>query len=122
MKKLFGFTHLIGLLVLFSSFSVHPDKADSGYSHIISMKWVSLDEVTITFNNEDVCGLLFLGEVYVTENWFLYRNNDLKDKTIAELKMKASEKGGQIVYVDNKEKTGFGIHFKTVITGYVYKK
>ncbi len=79
------------------------------------------DEVTITYNNSDVCGLKCLGEVKVTEKWWFYNNNDLKTGTLNELKKQASEKGGNIVFVDINEKKGFGIFFSTTIIGYIYK-
>jgi len=80
------------------------------------------DDVIITFNKSDVCGLKYLGEVNVTEKWWFYHNNDLKEETKAELKKQTLDKGGNIVFVDIKEKNGFGIFFSTSIVGYVYGK
>lgn len=80
------------------------------------------DNVIITYDNSDVCGLKCLGEIKVSEKWWFYNNNGLKKETLSELKKQASEKGGNIVFVDINEKKGFGIFFSTTITGYVYEK
>ncbi len=80
------------------------------------------DDVIITTDRKDVCGLEYIGEIEVTEKWWFYHNNDLKQETRNELMKQAADKGGQIVYVDIKEKKGFGLFFTTTISGYVYKK
>ena len=80
------------------------------------------DEVIITFKNSDVCGLKYLGFITVTEKCWVHYNNKLKEQTQKELKEQASEKGGNIVFVDIKEISGFGIFFSTTIDGYVFQK
>jgi hypothetical protein len=80
------------------------------------------DEVIVTHNKSDVCGLEKLGNVTVTENRWFKCTNDLKEKTLTELKKLASEKGGNILFVDITKSKGFGIFFSTTITGYVFRK
>lgn len=107
------------ILTSFSSANYDPIKIhfrDSKHSEL----WNSNDEVNITYKNSDVCGLKYIGETEVTEKWWFYNNNDLKKETISTLKKQAFEKGGNIVFVDIKEKKGFGIFYTTVITGYIY--
>jgi hypothetical protein len=83
---------------------------------------ITKDEVIVTCEKSDVCGLNYLGEVKVTEKRWFYHNSSLKEQTMTELKKLTSEKGGNIVFVDIKEKKGFGIFFSTTIVGYVYEK
>lgn len=80
------------------------------------------DGITITYDSADVCGLKYLGSVKVTEKWWIYNNNGLKEETKEELRKQTFEKGGNIVFVNVKEKNGFGIFFTTTIEGYVYGK
>ena len=124
MKKIINISSVLTLFIVFTSFSwtsynvkeVHNLKGtQSGFIN-------TNDEVIITYNKSDVCGLEKLGEVTVTEKRLFYCNNDLKEKTLAELKKLTSEKGGNIVFVDITKSKGFAIFFSTTITGYVYKK
>jgi hypothetical protein len=124
MKTLAKLSAVLFLLVFTTSFTwtnqseltVHAwNSAVSGLSKVT-------DEVILTYNKSDICGLKSLGEVKVTEKRWFYFKNDLKAETIAELKKKASEKGGNIVFVDVSEKKGFGIMFTTTYTGYVFEK
>jgi len=124
MKKIINISSVLTLFIVFTSFSwtsynvkeVHNLKGtQSGFIN-------TNDEVIITYNKSDVCGLEKLGEVTVTEKRWFYCNNDLKEKTLAELKKLASEKGGNIIFVDITKSKGFAIFFSTTITGYVYKK
>ena len=124
MKKIIRISSVLSLFIVFTSFSwtsnnvkevINPKGIQSG---IINTN----DEVMITYNKSDVCGLEKLGEVTVTEKRWFYCNNDLKEKTLAELKKLASEKGGNIIFVDITKSKGFAIFFSTTITGYVYRK
>ena len=124
MKKIIRISFVLSLFIAFTSFSltsysvkeaVNPKGTQSGF---ISTN----DQVIITYNKSDVCGLEKLGEVTVTEKRWFYCNNQLKEKTLAELKKLTSEKGGNITFVDITKSKGFGIFFSTTITGYVYMK
>ena len=124
MKKIINISSVLTLFIVFTSFSwtsynvkeVHNLKGtQSGFIN-------TNDEVIITHNKSDVCGLERLGEVTVTEKRWFYCNNHLKEKTLAELKKLTSEKGGNIIFVDITKSKGFAIFFSTTITGYVYKK
>jgi hypothetical protein len=95
--------------------AVNPKGTQSGF---ISTN----DQVIITYNKSDVCGLEKLGEVTVTEKRWFYCNNQLKEKTLTELKKLTSEKGGNITFVDIANSKGFAIFFSTTVTGYVFRK
>lgn len=79
------------------------------------------EKVIITYNKSDVCGLKYIACVSVTEKRLLYCNSKLKKQTEEEIKKQAADKGGSIVFIDIKEKSGFGLFFTTTINGYVYE-
>lgn len=83
---------------------------------------VVVQDVTITYNKADVCGLTYLGSVKVVEKRFWYCNSPLKKSTKAELQKLAAEKGGEIVFVDVNQSRGFGLWFSTIYEGLVYSK
>lgn len=124
MKKIIKISSVLCLLIVFTSFSSTSYNVKEGFnpkgtqSGIISTN----DEVIITHNKSDVCGLEKLGKVTVTEKRWFYSNNDLKEKTLAELKKLASEKGGNIMFIDITKSKGWAIFSSTTITGYVFKK
>jgi hypothetical protein len=124
MEKIIKISYALCLFIVITSFSwtsynvkegINPKGTQSGIMN-------TNDEIIITHNKSDVCGLKKLGEVTVIEKRWFYCNNDLKEKTLAELKKLASEKGGNIIFVDITKSKGFGIFFSTTITGYVFKK
>ena len=124
MKKIIKISFFLSLFIGFTSFSwtsynvkevFNPNGSQSGF---ISTN----NDVIITYNKSDVCGLEKLGEVTVTEKRWFYCNNDLKEKTLTELKKLTTEKGGNIIFVDITKSKRFAIFFSTTITGYVYKK
>ncbi|MEI6854122.1 MAG: hypothetical protein WCL06_14845, partial [Bacteroidota bacterium] len=123
MKTFIKSSIFLGLFLVLTSFSWTNDNLKKNYdrNQISTELLIPKDEVIITYDNSDVCGLKSLGEVKVTEKWWFYNNNDLKTETITELKKQASEKGGNIVFVNIKEKKGFGLFFSTTIIGYIYK-
>ena len=115
---------VLSLFLVLTSFSLTNDNLKKIYNlNQISTELMNpKNEIIITYDNSDVCGLKCLGEVKVTEKWWFYNNNDLKTETLTELKKQASEKGGNIVFVDINKKKGFGIFFSTTIIGYIYEK
>ena len=124
MKKIIKISFFLSLFIGFTSFSwtsynvkevFNPNGSQSGF---ISTN----DDFIITYNKSDVCGLEKVGEVIVTEKRWFYCNNDLKEKTLTELKKLTTEKGGNIIFVDITKSKRFAIFFSTTITGYVYKK
>ena len=124
MKKIIRILSVLSLFIVFTSFSW----TSNNVKEVINPKGIQSeirntnDEVMITYNKSDVCGLEKLGEVTVTEKRWFYCNNDLKEKTLAELKKLASEQGGNIIFVDITKSKGFAIFFSTTIIGYVYRK
>ena len=124
MKKIISIYIVLSVFMVITSFSwtIYTMKEGSNPkgSHPGFIK--TNNEVVITSNKSDVCGLEKLGEVTVTEKRWFYCNNDLKEKTVAELKKLTSEKGGNIVFVDIAKSKGFAIFFSTTILGYVYRK
>lgn len=120
MKKIIVSSVFLGLFLALSSFSLIENNLSFNQTstELINSK----DEVIITYDNSDICGLKFLGKIEVTEKWWFYNNNDLKTETVAELKKQAAEKGGNVVFVDIKDKKSWGIFFSTTIIGYVYSK
>ena len=124
MKTLIKCSIALSLFFALTSFSLKSDHLKDIYcskQHITELANPK-DEVIITYDNSDVCGLKCMGEVKVKEKWWIYDHNELKTETLNELKKQASEKGGNIVFVDIKEKKGFGIFFSTTIIGYIYEK
>ena len=124
MKKIIKISWVLILFIIFSSFSPtsyngtavsNPKGTQSG---IINTN----ENIIITYNKFDICGLEKLGEVTVTEKRWFYCNSPLKEKTLDELKKLTSEKGGNIVFVDITKSKGFAIFFSTTITGYVFRK
>jgi hypothetical protein len=124
MKTFIKSSIVLSLFFVLTSFSWTNDNLKKFYNlNQTSTELVNPnDEVIITYDNLDVCGLKCLGEVKVTEKCWFYNNNDLKTETLTELKKHASEKGGNIVFVDINEKKGFGIFFSTTIIGYIFEK
>jgi hypothetical protein len=123
MKTLIKSSIVLSLLLAITSFSLTNDNPErfSNLSQTSTELMNPKDEVRITYDKSDVCGLKCLGEVKVTEKWWFYNNNDLKTETLTELKKQASEKGGNLVFIDIHDKKGFGILFSTTIIGYVYQ-
>ena len=128
MKKIIPLKRISGwipVFVLFALFSAFTPMHENGRSWGAGKATPDADpgnSVTITFTKSDVCGLQCLGSVQVTEKRFFRHNNDLKTETIDELKREADKKGGNVVYVDIKESTGFGIFVSNTYTGFVYQK
>jgi hypothetical protein len=115
---------LLSLFLVLTSFAWTNDnlKTVVAVNGIPAELTITKDEVIITYDNSDVCGLKYLGEVKVTEKKWFSHNGTLKEETVTELKKLTSEKGGNIVFVDIQRKKGYGIFFSTTIVGYVYEK
>ena len=124
MKKLLGIALLLGLGLMASSFSDtgRPVKCCVNLKVVSSAQMKTTEEVTVTYNKSDVCGLKCLGEITMTEKWWFYHNNTLKEKTLTELKTQTAKKGGNVVFVDIKESKGFGVFFETRVRGEVFLK
>ena len=124
MKNIIKVSFVLAIFIVITSFSLTSNNSEDVYNpNRNQSRFINTnDDVTITYNKSDVCGLEKLGKVIVTEKRFFYNNNDLKENTISELKILTSKKGGNIVFVDITKSTGFAIFFSTTITGYVYKK
>lgn len=124
MKTFIRMSAVVFLYVLFASHTWTGSNVGRNcyIDEIQTLSAKSTNDVIITYNKSDVCGLSLLAEVKVTEKWWFYCNNNLKAETKAELERLSLEKGGNIVYVDIKEKKGFGIFFSTTIIGNIYKK
>ena len=125
MKTNFKILFILVIYMIISSFTITKNHDNiyrkTCYISINNTVDKSIDKIVITYDKTDVCGLKYLGQVSVSEKRWFYNNNGLKKETQTELKKQASEKGGNIVFVDIKEKKGVGIFFTTTITGYVYK-
>ena len=124
MKKIIKISFFLSLFIGLTSFSLtsynvkevfNPNGTQSEFIN-------TNDEVVITYNKSDVCGLKKLGEVTLTEKRWFYCSNDLKETTLTELKKLTTEKGGNIVFVDITKSKGFAIFFSTTVTGYVFRK
>ena len=124
MKTLTKSSVILIIFIALTSFSFTNNKLKINYDLNPASAWLfnSGDDVIITYNSSDICGLKCLGEAKITEKWWFYNSNELKAQTITKLKKQASEQGGNIVYVNINEKKGFGIFFSTTIVGYIYKK
>ena len=124
MKKIIKISSVLCLFIVITSFSWTSYNVKEGFNPKGTQSGIinTNDEVIITHYKSDVCGLEKLGEVTVTEKRWFYCNNQLKEKTLVELKKLASEKGGNIIFVDITKSKGFAIFFSTTITGYVFKK
>ena len=124
MKSLIKTSIILSLFFVLTSFTWATDcaKKNDIFNQNCNELLSANDEVIVTYNNSDVCGLKYLGEVKTNEKWWFHNNDKLKAKTLIELKKQASEKGGNLVFIDIKEKKGYGLFFSTIIVGYVYIK
>ena len=80
------------------------------------------DSVRLTYNGCDVKSLPYLGIIKVKETRWFHTKSELKKETIGEMKKKAAELGGNIIYISPNEMRGYGICVSSDINGYVYKK
>ncbi len=113
------------ILLFLTGVSANAQKNFAETNHEALMKAAVeaiVQDVEITYNSTDVCGLTCLGTVKVVEKRFWYCNSPLKEATKAELQRLATEKGGDIVYVDVNQTRGWGLIFSTTYEGLVYKK
>jgi hypothetical protein len=124
MKKIIKILFVLSLFIVFASFSLTSNKVkEVSHQSGTQSEFINTNEnVIITYNKYDVCGLEKLGEVKVIEKRWFHFSNDLKKSTLAELKKLTSERGGNIVFVDVNRSQGFAIFFSTTIIGYVFKK
>jgi len=113
------------ILLLFTGVTSNAQKNFVATNHEALMKpavEAVVQDIEITYNNADVCGLTCLGTVKVVEKRFWYCNSPLKESTKAELQRLASEKGGDIVFVNINQTRGWALIFSTTYEGFVYKK
>jgi len=118
------FSFVLGLLVVLSSFTRTGNDVNNAYLSTENNSGIrhAFSDVIITFDQSDVCGLNYLGEVSATERGWFHNNNNIKEETLATLKKQTLEKGGNIVFINIKEQKGFGFFYSTKVVGYVYQK
>jgi len=83
----------------------------------------STKEVIFIFDKPDTTNFVPLGELSVTEKFFFYHNNDIKEETIIQLIMKTKNRKGDVIYINtNSRHDGYGIGVTRTITACIYKK